>query len=454
VQATLFFSFIWWTGAAYALPSRQALIIGNDSYPGNALSNARNDARAVAEQLRSLGYITTLLLDAGRSDLEHSVDTFAASLTPDDTAVVYYAGHGFQVDGENYLVPTDFHVTDQVDARIQGYRLSSLLEKLVSHGAGTQIIILDACRNNPFAGVRETSRGWARTATSAGAFLAFGTSPGSTASDNSSDGHGLFTNSLIHLMADPSLDIDQLFQKVRREVILNSQSRQVPWTASSLVGPFHMVPESDRQTKTSESVYEAPAPSTGVRIRSVVGDVSDNQSEYNPVIRDLLNEAVVDLRSFHLSDASSVLKAALSLDPRCALALRLLGIVLHLGGRDIEASEQFRAAVAVTPGDYAPYLCQCLIIAGHDISASRTSCEMALKLRPDLADAHIGLSINLFASGRLPEAYAEANKAVLLNPNDPEGYVLRGDIAAAEGQTTSAETDYKRAASLPLHIAR
>src|SRR5689334_11295136 len=87
---------------------RQALIIGNDTYPGNSLKNARNDARAVAEALKSLGYMTMLELDADRAQLDESVDIFSKTLQPGDVALLYYSGHGMQVDGENYLIPVDF----------------------------------------------------------------------------------------------------------------------------------------------------------------------------------------------------------------------------------------------------------------------------------------------------------------------------------------------------------
>src|ERR1700733_11867270 len=117
-----------------AQPVRRALIMGNDAYPGHPLHNARNDAEAIDKKLRSFGYKSTLVLNADRKTLTGQIDAFAESLSPGDLAFVYYAGHGLQVGGENYLVPVDFRITYETDVTIQGYSLSALLSKLSEHG--------------------------------------------------------------------------------------------------------------------------------------------------------------------------------------------------------------------------------------------------------------------------------------------------------------------------------
>src|ERR1700739_4438501 len=161
----------------------RALVIGNDSYPGNELRNARNDARSVAGAFKHDGYQTTLILDANRRTMINGIAQFSNSVNPGDTVIVYYAGHGLQVAGENYLVPTDFKVTSPQDVKSQGYSISSLLELLTAHGATTQVLILDACRDNPFLGVRSLHGGWAGIGTSAGTFIAFRTRLGSADRD-------------------------------------------------------------------------------------------------------------------------------------------------------------------------------------------------------------------------------------------------------------------------------
>ena len=440
--------------SAFAAPMRRALVIGNDSYRGNNLQNARNDARAVSESLSSLGYATVLVLDADRVGMSRAVDDFVNTVTPGDTAVLFYAGHGLQVQGENYLVPIDFHVNDEADVSSQGYALGTLLEKLTLHGATTQVIILDACRDNPFLSSRSTRGGWAGVATSAGTFLAFGTSPGSTASDDPGDNHGLFTKSLLKYLATSPLDVEQMFQKVRQDVIHNSNGHQVPWTASSLIGSLHMVPQADAGEPSVTNLL-GPDPGASAQralaFSRALGLTASAQEDLSRTQETaLLGQATDQLRGLKFGDAITTLQAVLSLDPRCALAFRLLGLAFHLAGRSIDAVHSLDTAIQMSPGDPIAYTYRCLVLADQGDSFSSTDCQRAIELRNDLPEAHLGLAVSMATNGQSSRAYAEATKAISLDPTAAVGFALRGDLEAAQGHHGLAQQDYARATHLSL----
>lgn len=454
--------------SAHGLGTRKVLVIGNDSYPGNSLKNARNDASGVAKAFASLGYSTTLKLDLNHSDMVQSVDRFANSIQPGDSAIFYYAGHGLQVHGENYLVPVDFKVTEPSEVKYQGVSLSSILEKLSHHGASTEIVILDACRNNPFSATRSLQGGWAGVGTSAGTFLAFGTSPGSTASDDPDAAHGLFTLQLLKYLTTSPLDVEQMFQEVRASVIEASNGHQVPWTASSLVGSFHFIPRLDMTAKPvfsataadengldssgrslpRESQFRDPSGDTQDPVEPNGGDpifVSGTRSQiYVPIIQ----RSIALAEEGHYDTSIRGLKAVLELDPRSALALRLLGLVFNLSGQRSNSIGALNRAIAVDPQDANAYYYRCLVLGTSDSAAAVRDCEASLGVDPDLAYSHLGLANALLALGQPGMAYSEASRMVKLAPNSPLGYAVRGKILARQGKREESTQSFARAISL------
>lgn len=415
-----------------ALERRRALVLGNDSYQGNELRNARNDAAAIASALRELGYQTTVGLDLNLIKLTQTVDKFASATEVGDITLVYYAGHGLQVDGENYLVPTDFVVADSADVKVRGYSLGALLEKLVDHGASTQVVILDACRNNPFSSDRGMSHGWARVGTSAGTLLAFGTAPGSTASDLSTGEHGLFTMSLLGHLKDPSLEIEQLFQVVRAEVIRESNGTQVPWTASSLVGQLHLAYTPDNRAVTlSQSapvatkilIEEPSLLRAGLRTAIKADKESSRRQE-------TLSQAEEELRAFHLEKAISLLRVLVSLDPRASLALRLLAIALHLSGRVADANVVLERAILADPADSRALSYRCLFAVEAKVADTDQLCKEALKVKADSPEAHLGLALFYGSTSDFRKANEEDAVAIQYDPKAPAAYVLQDILGA------------------------
>jgi uncharacterized caspase-like protein len=235
-------------GAAMALPAgaaREALVIGNSAYPEVPLRNPGRDAAGVDQALRALGFHTQLLRDAGWRVMIESVRAFIARTDGAAVRLIYYAGHGAQVRGRNYLVPVDASM-DGVDELIaRSLDANEVLERLSREGRGLNIVILDACRDNP-AGryrlladgrrvkVRGAVRGLVAMRPPAGTLVAFSTSPGSTADDAGGGDNSLYTRHLLKHLATPGLSLEQMFKRVRSGVLQESAQRQRPWEESSL----------------------------------------------------------------------------------------------------------------------------------------------------------------------------------------------------------------------------
>jgi hypothetical protein len=220
---------------------RLALVIGNDAYPSRPLQNAVNDARAITTALEGLHFRVQPVINGTYRDIGVGVDRFVAQLRKGDVALVYYAGHGMQIDGENFLVPVDFEFKDEADAKYATYSASRISERLTASGARLNILILDACRDNPFRATRSGSRGLAAMTGGRGSLIAFATGPGQVASDEGG-GHGLFTSYLLQMLEEPGLTVEEVFSRTRTEVDRASNGRQLPYVMTSVIGTFYFRP--------------------------------------------------------------------------------------------------------------------------------------------------------------------------------------------------------------------
>jgi formylglycine-generating enzyme required for sulfatase activity len=222
--------------------NRQALVIGNATYPGAPLNNPVRDARAMEKALQASGFsVVTVHENLKRKELKASVNAFVDQLGPTDTAVVFYAGHGIELKGENFLLPVDFSATNEEDAIDEGYRMQTLLDRLAQRPQATNIVIFDACRNDPFSRrwSRTTQgRGFTRVDVTAGMFVAFSTAPGNVAADGGAANNSPFTQALVKHLATPGLDINDVLRKVRRDVLAATDSQQSPWSLDNLTGSF------------------------------------------------------------------------------------------------------------------------------------------------------------------------------------------------------------------------
>jgi tetratricopeptide (TPR) repeat protein len=245
------------SAAAQEAGKRVALIIGNNNYAVSPLRNAVNDAKLMDNALRAAGFQTLLHEDATQGAMEQAVADFLQLLGPDDTALFFYAGHGVQIENENFLVPVDFEPTSTViQAKLKFFRLSLLFEEL-KNKPKRSIIVLDACRSNPIAQARSLQAGLAQPQVAgAETFIAFSTGPGQVAADNPNGRDSWFTEALADLISQDALSLDEVFTRVKSRVSNETERRQSPWTTSSLSSTFYFHAPSDLKAESSTAQAE------------------------------------------------------------------------------------------------------------------------------------------------------------------------------------------------------
>ncbi len=229
-------------GARALAEERLALVIGNSAYGSvPSLDNPVRDARLIAETLEGLGFDVTLAADAKQIDMKRAIGQFGRKLRgagEDATGLFYYAGHGVQSFGSNYLLPVDVALADAADLDLMAVEAQSVLRQMASARNRTNIVILDACRNNPFEAVADLNEsGLAEMKAPTGTFLAYATAPGDVALDGEG-ANSPFTAALAREITAPGRPVEQVFKQVRRAVLEQSGGSQTPWDTSSLVSDF------------------------------------------------------------------------------------------------------------------------------------------------------------------------------------------------------------------------
>lgn len=226
-----------------------ALVIGNSNYSGNRrkLKNPVNDSRLIAQNLRKLGFDVKQSTDLDRGRMITAVSEFADRLPEGATALVFYAGHGMQIGGASYLVPVDMIVTSEQSVPLRAYPLKTLLERLAASKSSVNIVVLDACRDNPFqpeTPIRYRSfnnLGLAPVRAPVGTVVAYSTSPGQLAADGQ-DANSIYTAALAEVMLEPKLSIEAIFKRVGVQVRNKTQDDQIPWFESSLSDDYFLLP--------------------------------------------------------------------------------------------------------------------------------------------------------------------------------------------------------------------
>ena len=229
------------TLSVYSQEKRLALIIGNGAYEyGGQLRNPENDADAMSAALRNLGFEVMNKKNLTQAQMKQTIDEFGANLKSYDVGLFFYAGHGIQSEGFNYLIPVDVNLKSEQQVEYDCVRSNRVLSHMEASGTSINIVILDACRNNPF------ERSWNRTASSSGlafmdaptgTLIAYATAPGSVASDGHKQ-NSVYTEAILESIVIPNIDILKMFQNVRTLVSERSNDSQIPWESTSLTGDF------------------------------------------------------------------------------------------------------------------------------------------------------------------------------------------------------------------------
>ncbi len=236
-------------GAATAAraEARIALVIGNSHYGSDlgTLPNPANDAKLMSATLKDLGFQVRTVIDGDQRMMKRAISDFGGDLTAagqDAVGLFFYAGHGVQIAGNNYLVPVKADIRREADAEIEAVDADWVLKQMQFAGNQVNIVILDACRNNPLSrSTRSAEVGLAKMDAPTGSFIAYSTAPGDVAADGSGK-NSPYTTALAAAMRQPGMALEETFRSVRVRVMADTGKHQVPWESSSLTGAFYFVP--------------------------------------------------------------------------------------------------------------------------------------------------------------------------------------------------------------------
>lgn len=230
-----------------------AILIGNDNYddPNRKLNCAVNDATSLGDMLQKLNFDTSIYRDVDEKNFSRAMVEFSRKLPEYEVGLFFFAGHGFQIEGNNYLGCTDTSFADDVSMKHTAYPLQDILNDLQGSSLQVKILIIDACRT--YMGARGGTDGFAPVFASKGTIIAFATSPGQTAKEK--NGHGVFTKAILNHISTPSISIEELFKRVRNSVYLESSGSQVTWEHTSLMGKFAFNDFADKDNVTVYSKF-------------------------------------------------------------------------------------------------------------------------------------------------------------------------------------------------------
>lgn len=254
---------------------KMALVIGNGNYPTAALTNPANDSRDIRLALQAKGFdVNDKCCDnLGKREFDKTVGDWIGRLQPGDAAVFYFSGHGMRVDNSDYLIPIDWsRLYTQADLRYEAYDVARIQDEMRDRGATVTVIILDACRTNPFA----LDKGWEQGLTpiepSFGSMILFAASPGHTADNNGTGSHSRFTEELLGELSAPKVSLLTLAQRVKQRVFEATRHAQVPYSADNMIYDLTLV---DRSAIATEPTN---LPSTAANIDNVKNNVQPASS--------------------------------------------------------------------------------------------------------------------------------------------------------------------------------
>ena len=313
-----------------AVKRKMALVIGNQAYAQIPLTNPVHDAVALAAELRSLGFDSvTEKRDLTNRQLRAAVDEFAASVKPGDLALCYYAGHGIQANELNYLIPVDF-AGSEADLPYDAYPASQLRDKLEQSGARLRILILDACRNNPFRGRRGGAQGLSAMGSQVeGTYIAYATADDGVADDNTRENNGLFTRELLRALATPELEMKEIFERVKESVYQASKGAQRPFTYDGVVGRYYFRP------------------------RAADAGTPKNAAQAQQKLQQAWGAGLAALKDKRYPEAIGLLLEASRIDPQQHVVWATLGSAYAEAREYASAEMGYRKAIAIQPNEAA-----------------------------------------------------------------------------------------------------
>jgi Ca-activated chloride channel homolog len=312
---------------------RVALVVGNSSYPFAPLPNPENDAALMSKTLKGLGFDVITSINATQISMKKAIQKFGRKLGDagkDGVGLFFYAGHGVQVGGANYLIPVDASIENEGDVDLYAVNARSVLSQMEYSGARLSFVVLDACRNNPFSrGFRSAARGLARMEAAKGSMIAYATAPGDVAADGKGK-NSPYTTALAKMMKTPGVPVERMFREVRNRVGEMTNGRQTPWESSSLVGadfffnPAKPPPKPVTPKTASKTADPASSPTPAVDEKTLdlafwnsIKDSTD-AANYEAYIRQYPNGAFVELARVKVGKHQKPVVAVIASKPTAA----------------------------------------------------------------------------------------------------------------------------------------
>jgi formylglycine-generating enzyme required for sulfatase activity len=263
------------SAALHAEETRIALVIGNSDYASGPLPNPANDAKLIGDALTSLGFDVIARRNADQITMKRAIQEFGSRLEkagPSAVGLFYYAGHGVQLSGRNYLIPTTARIEREGDVEIEAVSADWVIEQMRYARNRLNIVILDACRNNPFTrSMRSVDHGLATMDAPAGILIAYSTAPGAVAADGTGR-NSPYTEALTQAMREMHEPVEQVFKHVRVGVMSATSGKQVPWESSSLTGDFYFAAPNKVAPETSNALASGAVPATGKAETGSIGN--------------------------------------------------------------------------------------------------------------------------------------------------------------------------------------
>lgn len=379
------FCLLWLLASPAHAERRVALVIGNGAYKDAPLRNPVNDARDMTAELRKLGFEVILRENANLRQMEDALDQFWANIRQGGTGLFFFAGHGLQMRGANYLVPVDARILVEQDVRSVCLDANKVLGRMENAGNGLNIILLDACRNNPFArSWRSAEAGLAKMDAPTGTLIGYATAPDSVAADGSGR-NGVYTQHLLTQMRVPGQGIETMLKRVRVGVLQDTGRRQTPWESSSLTGDFYF--------------NDGGAPAGQAPLLSVAQPKFDAKAEKQRLAEEAVRlrreqEALVQMQAIQAE------KDRLEAERQRLEQAKLLA----MAPRPKQAPQ---TGAAQAGGALAGVFAQ---LGRGDVPRAREAFERALQVNATDAEARAGLTIALVFAGREGDALFQAQR--------------------------------------------
>lgn len=436
---------------AQSYQKRLALVIGNSNYQnGGSLPNPVNDANAIASALQSVGFEVMKYQDVTQKEMKMAINAFGKKLNGYEVGVFYYAGHGIQNKGMNYMIPVEADLQTEEQVEFDCVAADRVLAYMDAAQVKVNVIIMDACRNNPF------ERSWHRSANGnglammnapTGSLIAYATAPGRVASDGEGS-NGLYTSALLKHLGDPKLTIEQVFKKVRTEVTEKSMGAQVPWETTSLTGDdFYFA--AANITKGTILKNEVLVKNTDTKNTAVDRTSIGISEEGRKKASGLLDEGHTSYNDKNYTKAIALYTQAMQVNPNYDEAYYWRASAKYALSQYKEAIPDYDKAIELNPNNAEAYYYRAL--TNYNLAAYKETLpdfDKALELNPDVASMYRWRGEAKYKLELYEEAIIDYSKSLELNKNEGYSYAGRANCYYMLEKYKEARIDYTKAIEL------